>query len=300
MTRRKLLPEALDEGAFSIQDALELGVPAGRMRALDLETPFRSLRARVVDWGDIHSICEMYAKVMPVDAAFSHVTAARLYGVPLPRSLEQRESIDVVTRTIQVRAEGVIGHRSDTVKVHWIDGLPVVNPALVWIQLGTILSTKYCVIAGDFLIRREDPLCTVDELAALVADSRGVRGIRSIRHALTRIRPGTDSPMESLLRLLIVDAGLPEPVIGHKIYGSRGDYIGRPDLAYVAPKIAIEYEGERHQADPVRFARDIERRERMQEAGWYVIRVISEHVYERPSWLTARVARVLEERSRVQ
>lgn len=297
MPARSPLPENLREGAFSVQDALELGVQPGRLRALDLESPFRGVRIDAIEWDDIFSVCASYATVMPIDAVFSHVTAARIYGIPIPRVLEQRRDVDVVTREIQVRASGIIGHRSRPLSIRWVQDLPVVEPARAFIQLGAILGSDRLVAAGDFLVRREDPICTMEELHAEAHESRGVRGIRSIRVALTRIRPGTDSPMETLLRLVIVRAALPEPVIGHRIYGSRGEYIGRPDLAYVEAKIAIEYEGEYHRTDPVAFATDIERRERMQEAGWYVIRVISDHVYARRAWLVARIRRVLTERS---
>ena len=99
--------------------------------------------------------------------------------------------------------------------------------------------------------------------------------------------------METRVRLLITRGGLPEPVIHHTIYSRNGDYIGTPDLAYVDAKIAIEYEGSQHRNDPVIYADDIERREQMQEAGWYVIRVISDHVFKHPVWLVARIGRVL-------
>jgi hypothetical protein len=291
------LPDSLNEGAFSVRDALELGVPAKRLRALDLNTPFRAVRAHDVDWDNILSICAAYATIMPPDALFSHVTAARLYGIPLPIALQNLRSVDVVTEAIQVRAAGIVGHRSRPLPVRWVEGLPVIEPARAFIQLGAILGADRLAIAGDYLLQREQPLCSLDDLRDASLDSRGVRGIRKVRVALTRIRPGTESPMETLLRLIIVRAGLPEPVIGHKIYGAHGEYVGRPDLAYVEQRIAIEYEGEQHQTDPVRFARDIERRERMQEAGWYVIRVISDHIYARRAWLVARITRVLRDRT---
>jgi very-short-patch-repair endonuclease len=102
--------------------------------------------------------------------------------------------------------------------------------------------------------------------------------------------------METRLRLLLIDAGLPEPVIGNTIFDWTGAFVGTPDLAYVAERIAIEYEGDGHRSDPAVFAEDIERRERMQEAGWYVIRVIKDHVFRKQAWLVDRVRRQLRER----
>ena len=76
-----------------------------------------------------------------------------------------------------------------------------------------------------------------------------------------------------------------------------GDFIGTPDLAYIPERIAIEYEGAQHRDDPRIYADDIERRERMQEAGWYVIRVVSDHVFFQPDWLATRIRRALVQRA---
>jgi very-short-patch-repair endonuclease len=98
------------------------------------------------------------------------------------------------------------------------------------------------------------------------------------------------------MRLALVRAGLPEPLIGHRVYDSAGRYIGRPDLAYVRERIAIEYEGDVHRTDSVVFQRDIERRERFEDAGWRVIRVTNAD-FRDPARFLARVSRVLRERS---
>ena len=102
--------------------------------------------------------------------------------------------------------------------------------------------------------------------------------------------------METRLRLLLVDAGLPEPVVQHTIIDSDGYFAGTPDLAYVEAKIAIEYEGKHHQEDVAVYADDIERRERMEAAGWLVIRVVKEHLIHRQNWLIQRVRQALADR----
>ena len=293
MTARKPLPDALREGSFGVQDARELGVTAHRLRALDLESPFRAVRTSGIDWNDVDQICAAYAVCLAPQQLFSHVTAARLYGIPLPYRLEQRRSVDVWAPVIQPRGHGVIGHRSAPLAKKVIRGFPVPAPSRVWVQLGPLLDRVSLIAAGDNLVRRKRPLSSVAELAGALSDSKGVRGIRLLRSALADVRPGTDSPMETRLRLLLVDAGLPEPVIGNTILDWTGGFVGTPDLAYVAERIAIEYEGDGHRSDPAVFAEDIERRERMQEADWYVIRVVKDHVLRKQAWLIDRVRRQL-------
>jgi hypothetical protein len=291
------LPESLRNTPFAVQDARELGVPVKRLRAQDLDAPFRSVRSGDLNWGDIDQVCRTYAVCLAPDQLFSHVTAARLYGIPLPYRLERQRAIDIWAPQIQVRAAGVIGHRSAPLARKYVRGLPVVTPVRAWIQLGPLLDHVSLVAAGDDLVRRKRPLSSLDELKREVDGSRGVRGIRSLRAAFADVRAGTDSPMETRLRLLLVDAGLPEPIIGHAIHTRAGTFVGTPDLVYVHERIAIEYEGELHQIDPAIFAADIERRERMEAAGWHVIRVIKNHLNRNPTKLVDRVKRKLQERA---
>ncbi len=297
MTAKNPLPESLRSEPFGFQDARELGVSAGRLRALDLESPFRGVRVHGLDWDNIEQVCRAYAVCLAPGQLLSHVTAARLYGIPLPLRLEQRRSIDIWASEIQPRGRGIIGHRSAPTPHLVLNGLPVTAPARVWVQLAPLLDRTSLVVAGDCLVRRKRPLSSLRELNDAVVTSAGVRGIRSLRSALADVRAGTDSPMETRLRLLLVGAGLPEPVIGNTILDRTGAFVGTPDLAYVRERIAIEYEGDVHRSDPRVFADDIERRERMQEADWYVIRVVKDHVYRTQASLIDRVRRQLRDRA---
>lgn len=227
---------------------------------------------------------------------FSHVTAAQIYGMPLPRALESAEDLDIWAEGVQAKASGVIGHRSAPLQGRIVDGLPVVAPAQVLVQLAGTLARDQLVVVGDFLVQRKHPLSTMPELIRVVRGATGVRGIRRLRLAMLDVRPRTDSPMETRLRLALVRAGLPEPVIGHTITTADGAFIGTPDLAYEAERIAIEYEGDVHRTDRRTFTADIERRELMQEQGWYVIRVVASHLYPNPAWLINRVRQQLLQR----
>jgi very-short-patch-repair endonuclease len=94
----------------------------------------------------------------------------------------------------------------------------------------------------------------------------------------------------------VVRAGLPEPVVAHPVFDEHGRFIGTPDLAFVAEKVALEYEGDVHRTDLRTFRQDIERRERFQEAGWLVIRITADHLRS-PGTLVARIQRALARRS---
>ncbi len=305
MTRRRPLPSTLP-ARFAVAEARALGVTGHRLRASDLVAPFRGARtpAPVLPDGDewararaeLIERCRAYLPVGPVDTVFSHVTAARLHGIPLPRSLEARAEIDVSTgRGIQPRMRGVIGHRVAHVLAQ-VHGLPVAPPEVAWLEIAPMLSVDELVVAGDHLVRRERPASTVDRLRAAVDAARSRRGISRARRALVDIRPGTDSPPESRMRLELVRAGLPEPAVRYTVRDDDGFFVGTPDLAYVAQRIAIEYEGEIHRTDLTVFEEDIERREMFERADWRVVRVRGRHLKVRGQ-LAARIRPILEART---
>jgi very-short-patch-repair endonuclease len=102
--------------------------------------------------------------------------------------------------------------------------------------------------------------------------------------------------METRLRMLLVLAGLPEPVVNLRIRDSNGDVVLRFDLAYPELKIAVEYDGRQHRADLDQWDRDQDRQDWFDDGGWRHITVISRGIYRTPDRTVARVARALASR----
>ena len=191
------------------------------------------------------------------------------------------------------RRRGVTGRRLTSLPpVVLRSGLPVLPPEQVWFALASVLSVDELVIAGDYLSRRKQPDTSPERLNAEVAIARGRHGSKRAREAVALVRSRTDSPKESELRLLIVHAGLPEPVVGYQVNDADGNFIGVPDLAYIREKIALDYDGEVHRTDEQVFHDDIERRERFEDADWKYVRASKQHLARSGTFL-ARVARYL-------
>ncbi|WP_199281397.1 hypothetical protein [Salinibacterium sp. CAN_S4] len=297
------LPSGLGE-TFSVVDAERAGVSPKRLRARDLATPFHGSRAIPLepDASDpfesarrelIHR-CRAYRTVAPPEFCFSGVTAAALYGIPLPRRIAEDQVVDVsvpVSHPLP-RRRGVRGHRLTDWRVRSFLGMPLIQPAIAWAQLASWLTLDELVIAGDHLVRRKRPLETLDALTIAATGIR--RGGLLARAALLDVRKGTDSPRESETRLLLVRGGLPEPIIGHTVFHD-GYFVGTPDLAYVDEKIAIEYQGSVYRLDKDVFEDDIIRRELFERAGWKVILITATRL-RRPASLVAEVGAVLRER----
>ena len=82
------LPVDLGPGPFSTAGARLLGVPPERLRRSDLVHPTRGAHM-LVEPETLVERALAFQVAMPGDRAFSHVTAALLWGLPLPRALEQ-------------------------------------------------------------------------------------------------------------------------------------------------------------------------------------------------------------------
>jgi len=241
------------------------------------------------------------AVVMREGDAFSHTTAAALMGAQLPRFRDTRLHVTTTGGGDRMQRPGVVGHRArELPTAMWAD-LPVIAPATVWVQLAPMLAHDDLVAVGDRWVTpprrgttRRAPLTSVGALAAAVG--RGVRGAARARRALADVRVGAESRMETKLRLLLLRAGLPEPLLNPPI--RVGDRTLHPDLAYPRWSTVLEYEGDGHRTDPSRWRSDISRREAFEAAGWRVIRVHRDDVLAEPEAFLARVCHVLAGRGR--
>lgn len=109
----------------------------------------------------------------------------------------------------------------------------------------------------------------------LAARYRGLRGIRSARIALDLMDSGGQSPRETWLRLLLIDAGLRRPRTQIRV--SDGFNEAFIDMGYDDVMVGLDYEGKHHATDRPQVVHDIGRNELVEREGWIDIRVVVEH-----------------------
>ena len=213
------LPPWMQGVAFTNAQGRAVGLTDAELRRSELIRPFHGVRvggtAGRIDGGLIDR-CSDLRVVLPPGALFSHLTAARLWGMPLPNWIVNDHLHVLSGGAIPVRRAGVIGWvRGDGVGQRLVHGLPVTAPADTWAMLATMsaarggrLTREWLVAIGDFLVSgrrtrwgREPALASLDELAAVVTVHGSRRGAASLAWALSRVRHPVDSPRESLLRL---------------------------------------------------------------------------------------------------
>ncbi len=116
---------------------------------------------------------------------------------------------------------------------------------------------------------------------------------RNARRAALHVRSGVDSPMETRLRMLLVLAGLPEPVVNHVIRWEDGRVRYRFDLSWPQWRLVVEYDGRQHRDDLDQWDTDIARRDWMDAKGWSFVPVVARGVHRRPDETLERVRSAL-------
>ncbi|QAY60841.1 hypothetical protein ET475_13145 [Microbacterium protaetiae] len=256
---------------------------------------------------EILQLARAYACIMPDWAFFSHVTAAVIWGFPVPIRLlraairqVRRHGHLVPARGIDVavlgrrrasKARGVRGHELTPTQttVRTVDGMRVLSSASTWATLADELTVDELIEMGDAIVyipRRhgmergtaEDAHATIEQLrAAALAPRR--RNRAKLLEALELIRVGAASPFETRVRIACVRAGLPEPELDYDVIAADGTPIGFTEIAFPDQRLLIEGEGDHHRTDRAQWYRDIDKHTACEDAGWRVLRLVSTHVY---------------------
>ncbi len=291
------LPEALADGPFSTRAARELGVRSRVLRGSGLVSVTHGARAHRQP-ESLDERAKAFRVALHGEVAFSHVTAAQLWGLPLPRHLEAQQDLDVMCgdKAGPVKRAGCIGHRGlgrRTVLVH--RGVPLTSPADTWVDLGEVLSRGLTcddvVVAGDVVARRLGGPEGGDRGAQLLAEVLHARvrprGKLVLAEALTLVSPRSKSPMETRARLVFARGGLPSPEINVAVHfdsddgadGSAG-WMLEGDFVWREQRVIGEYQGDHHKSIRQR-AVDVAKRHLAEDEGWCFVEVFAGDVFHR-------------------
>ena len=203
-------------------------------------------------------------------------TALQVLGVALPTRLEDWDTCHIlvpkgVTRPVRV---GVVAHRSIYPLRQWAlaYGLPVLNPVEHWLQLSGA-SVDEMIEVGDGFLRRRQPLLSLDTMNAALASYARRQGVARATEAMKWVRPNTDSLYETITRLVLVHAGLPEPTVNLEVHCPSSGMTYHLDMGYDKEKVGVEYDGAVHVGDRTQMEIDANRRRILQDEGWLIITV---------------------------
>ncbi|WP_320065871.1 DUF559 domain-containing protein [Micromonospora sp. RTGN7] len=246
--------------------------------------------------------CDAVALTLPGGAAISGLSAAFLWGVDLlPPASPVFVTLPGTARRRSTPRVSVNQRSLSTQDVTRFAGLPVTTGSCTAFDLGRRLPRTDALVAMDALLHRR--VVGLPALAGYLDAHLGWPGTAQLRELLGLAEPLSESPMETRLRLLLHDAGLPPLVAQHEVHGenARGGrvYLARVDLAYPQWRIAVEYEGDHHR-QRAHFRRDIARLNALRAAGWLVLRCTADDVLRHPTRTTHLVAAAIRERRGLQ
>jgi len=283
-------PDFDTERPFTRADAMAAGIAPRLLRGSGFRSIFRGVyvSSRV---GDSPRLRAAAALALFDRTAFaSHASAARVHDLPIPVIAE--EHVSVLKSKHRRASAGITCHLQATATVRVVDGLRVSDYRQVFVELGSLVGLVDLVVVGDNLVRKGR--VTPAELVAHCRSSKQ-RGARAALRAALHVRDGVDSPMETRLRMLLMLAGIPEPLINPSVIVAG--QLRRFDLCWREVKVVVEYDGRHHIEREAQWEEDLDRREEIDDDGWRILVVTSRGIYREPERTVLRVWQLLRDRA---
>lgn len=230
--------------------------------------------------------------VVPDGGVFVNLTAAWLHGADVRRigDLDVHVGFPPGRRIRRQRFVVVTQETLGPDDITSVDGLAVTTPIRTAFDALRLLRGAERLVVADAICHLG--LTSVPALRAYFRSQRRLRNLRIGEQLLDLVEPLAESPMESRLRVALVEGGLPRPVVQYDVIDQSGRFVARLDLAYPIERIAIEFDGAWHWA---RRRDDDRRRDRLRALGWDVL-VFSAEDLRTPEAIVARVAAALRRR----
>jgi hypothetical protein len=267
MSTARVHPTLL-RGPFTTADAVAVGISGSALRSKPWRHLFRGVwvHQSVEDSRELRLAAVRL--VVPDRAVACGLTAAWMYGVDVRRYGD----LDVhvcFPKGGRVRARTGMRVSQETLAdtdIVTIDGLRVTTAVRTAFDCARWLHGVERVVVVDALTHAN--LVTIDQIRGYVAGSYRLRNLRRAELILDLADPLAESPMETRLRVLLIEWGLPRPVSQLDVRDRDGRFVARLDLAFPDAKLAVEYDGAFHWEQR---REDDRRRDRLRELGWVVL-----------------------------
>ncbi len=248
------------------------------------------LRAAQADPAQGHAL-EVAAALLALetDAVGSHQSAARVHGLSLltaggPVSLMRPRgagSTKTVPRDVRVRTASLPpGH---VCRRH---GVMITTVARSVVDLARTVPFRQGVVAADSALRSSEVGSA--ELRAALAYCRGWPGSKRAAEVVAFADALAESVLESLARVMCAEHGLPPPQT-QVVLGDAFGPIGRVDLYWAEYGVVGEADGMGKYGGRHVLVAEKQRQERLENAGFHVVRFTWDDVLRYPEQTVARI-----------
>ena len=243
MPRTPCIPRELTRGPFSLDEARAAGLTLSALRGKVWKRVAFELYGRADQKEDASLTLSAWRRLLPDDIVFTGATAAWLFGIDIQP-----------TNPIEIVAPPRSGLRS---RAGLIVGRYEIPPAEVVSIRGFRATALPRTLAGLCLGRPAvETLVAIDmalhlgltDSAALgqyAEAAKGRAGAARLR-SLASLAAPAESPMETRLRWLLIQARLPRPEVQTNLRDGAARFVGRADLYYPAKRLVLEYDGGNH------------------------------------------------------
>jgi very-short-patch-repair endonuclease len=214
---------------------------------------------------------------------FAGATAAWLFGLDLkpadpveivvPPGSGTRSRVGLSVRRCELRRNEVVSIRGLRAT-----SLPrsLAELCLRWPAVEALVAIDMAVYAG------------LTDAAALVRYAKAAKGRAGAgkMRTLAPLAAPAESPMETRLRWLLIEARLPRPDVHANLHDAEARFIGRADLYYHSTKLVLEYDGGNHRD---RLVEDDRRQNLLINAGFRLLRFTAADIHSRPEVVEAQV-----------
>ena len=283
-------------GVFSRAQAMAAGYTGRQVRLLVQAGLWTSMRHGILVDAEQLALADDQARAV-LDVAAARLTlaiptvgsdrsAASAHGLPLlsgGRSVFLIGSRSVRRGTTKLP---VLVRRAALPEDHCtaLNGVPFTTVARTVSDLSIAVPRLDAVVAIDAALHRG--LVTVDELAAVAAQ---VGTLPSLMQVLPECDGRSESPLESISRLLLLEQGIETPELQHEVRGPDGKLIGRVDFWWNPFRVAGEADGLQKYDSPEKLHEEKLRQERLEQTGVRVVRWTWAEITEAPWEVAARL-----------
>ena len=286
------VPTELLRGPFRRSDALACGLTDAALQSRPWERVLWGVWKHESVPDDRATRLRAAQLVVPSCGVFVSRTAAWLHGADVRRADDLEVHVGF-PRGRRVRPQRFLVVTQETLApadVTTLDGVPLTTPVRTAFDALRLLRGAERLVVADAICHLG--LTSVAAISSHFAGQRRLRNLRVGERLVDYVEPLAESPMETRLRVVLIDGGLARPFVQHVVLDANGRFVARLDLAYPDDKVAVEFDGAWHWE---RRRDDDRRRDRLRALGWEVL-VFSADDLKTPEAIVAQVAASLRRR----
>jgi very-short-patch-repair endonuclease len=217
-------------------------------------------------------------------ATVSHDSAAALWDLEMVH--QPATWVTVPRDRSRASYSGVSVRRASVDETQVRHGLQVTSPLRTVLDCARELSLTDAVVIADSALRKR--LVTIDELRSAAAAASGRRAAK-LRRVAALADPRCGSVLESLLRVLLVEAGVSLDRTQWTIRDDDGAFVAVVDFAWLPARLIVEADGFEFHSERSDYRKDRRRANAYCRLDWRLLRFTWEDIHLEPDYVVEAV-----------